>query len=195
MKRLILASSSKYRKELLDKLGIEYDAISPNIDEDFYKKTIHDPKELSTILAKQKAKAIFKQYPTATIIGSDQVCHFNGKILSKTKSVKKSIEVLKGLSGNTHELITSFCLIQGDKEILHTNITQLKMKVLTQSQIEKYVKEDNPIDCAGSYKLEQRGICLFDSIECCDHTAIIGLPIIALSKDLSQLGFDLFQSL
>lgn len=189
MKKLILASGSKYRKELLLRLGLNFECISPDIDEDIWKEKILDPQELTLKLSFEKAKVILDKYPDAVVIGSDQLAHIDGKVLGKTGSLEGSIEQLTLLSNKTHRLITSFCVMNSTKIVIKTNITSLKMKHINHLQIKNYLNMDNPIDCAGSYKLELNGISLFENIDSTDHTAIIGLPLINLGMVLEEFGF------
>lgn len=190
MKKLILASSSKYRKELLEKLGIPFECHSPHIDEDFYKdKFKDDPKLLAETLAKLKAQKIAEKFPTAVVIGCDQLGHLNSEILGKTHSFEGSFLQLKKMQGKTHQLITAVTVCEGAKNSHITNVTTLTMRKLTDAQIKFYLSQDNPFDCAGSYKLELRGVSLFQSIQTEDHTAIIGLPLMALSSVLADFGF------
>lgn len=190
MKKLILASSSKYRKELLEKLGIPFECHSPDIDEDSYKEKLkHDPKLLAETLATLKAEKIAQDFPEAVVIGSDQLGHLDGEILGKTGSFEGSLNQLKKMQGKTHELITAVSVVKGKENFTFTNITTLTMRKMTEEQIKFYLSQDNPFDCAGSYKLELRGVSLFKKILTEDHTAIIGLPLMALGDVLANFGF------
>ncbi len=191
MKKIILASKSPYRKQLLQRLGIEFETQNSNYDEGPLKKSISDPVELTQRLAIEKAKIIAKDNKDSIIIGSDQVAHINGEILGKTGSYDASVEQLMKLQGKTHELITSYVIIYAGKEVIRTNTTTLIMRKLNVEQVKKYLSIDNPIDCAGSYKLELNGISLFSEIKTTDHTAIIGLPLIQLATDLIDLGLSI----
>lgn len=191
MTKVILASKSPYRKQLLERLNFDFDCMNSDFDERPLKEKINDPYELTRQLSVAKARAIEKNYPTSIIIGSDQVCYFEGEILGKTGNYEKSLKQLAHMSGKEHELYTSYAIIFNGKQILHTNITKLKMKNLTELQLKKYLSTDNPIDCAGSYKLELKGISLMEEIDTVDETAIIGIPILSLSKDLSKLGITI----
>ena len=189
MKKLILASASKYRKELLERLGLAFESIASDVDEDVFKQQIKNPQELAATLAHQKAKSILDKHIDAVVIGSDQVAFVDDMILGKTGSLEGSIEQLKLLSGKTHALITAYCVMDQEQSLTKINTTYLKMKSLNESQIKNYLSFDNPFDCAGSYKLEQRGISLFEEIRTEDHTAIIGLPLVQLGVDLEKFGF------
>ncbi len=188
MAQIILASKSPYRKQLLEQLGIEFDCMDAQIDEGLLKQTISDPVQLTRELALQKALAVSENRPNSLIIGSDQVCYFKGKIFGKTGSYEGSFAQLKILQGSPHELITSYVIINNEKRIFNTVKTTLYMRDLDDLQIKNYLSTDNPIDCAGSYKLEKKGISLFSKIETPDHTAIIGLPLIGLGNDLKKFG-------
>ncbi len=189
---LILASTSKYRAQLLSQLGYEFSAISPPLDEEPFKNQGHPPLELSQILSRLKAREVFAMHPGACVIGSDQVCHHQGQILSKPKTIEKAVAQLSLMQGETHELITSVTVICPTGEETFSNTTKLTMRRLTNEEITRYVKADMPLDCAGSYKLETSGIKLFSKIEMDDHTSIIGLPLIQLTTVLHHFGFAIY---
>lgn len=184
MKKIILASTSSYRKELLSKLHWPFEAIKPDVDEDIYKNEVISPSELSAKLSRLKADDIFKNNSDAIVIGSDQVCSFGNQILSKPQTFERALGQLKMLSGNKHQLLTSVTIKSQEKTLTWTNTTTLWMRKLTEEDIARYLKIDMPYDCAGSYKLEEMGIKLFEKIEMSDHTSIIGLPLIEISNIL-----------
>jgi septum formation protein len=187
---LILASTSTYRSQLLSQLGWPFENVAPCVDEDMVKKTGMLPHELAHTLGMMKAQAVFIRYPDACVIGSDQVCHLEGEILGKPHTAQKAIEQLSFMQGKTHELITSVTVMNSERTESFTNITRLTMRELSLAEIESYVLFDKPLDCAGSYKLESRGIKLFSKIEMNDHTAIIGLPLVELTSTLLKLGYS-----
>ena len=191
MSKIILASSSPYRKALLERLNVEFTCQSPDLDEDSYKQRISDPVKLAETLAFEKANAIFKPNPDSIVIGSDQLVDFEGEILGKAGDLDRAFNQLKRLSGKSHRLITSFCVLSNDNSYTKTVKTTLTMRQLKDEQIKKYLRFDNPIDCAGSYKLELKGISLFDKIETDDHTAIVGLPLLSLGTYLSSIGIPI----
>lgn len=191
MKKIILASTSKYRKELLLRLGIEFESMNPNVDEDIHKEKISNPIELAETLGKLKAMAIAKDHSDCIVIGSDQLAECDGKVLSKPGNLENAIDQLIFLNGKTHRLITSYTVIYRDRVLTKTNITSLTMRELSLEQIKKYLICDIPFDCAGSYKLELKGISLFKKIDTDDHTAIIGLPLISLGNTLDELGITI----
>lgn len=188
---LVLASTSRYRRELLARLGLPFRAERPDCDEDAYKGRGLSPEALAETLALLKAKSLERapEGARATIIGSDQVAAIDGQILSKPGTVEAAVEQLCLLSGREHRLITAVAVIAGDRRLLHTDVTRLWMRSLNTEALARYVAADEPLDCAGSYRLESRGIALFSRIESADHTAIVGLPLIALTTMLRELGY------
>lgn len=195
MNKIILASTSKYRKELLEKAGIPFEIQKPHFDEDLAKKKLIEQNatalEIAENLSKQKALSINNL--NLLIISGDQVVSFNNKIIGKSGSFENAFKQLLEMNGKEHILITAIT-VQAGNEIDHLNhITKLKMKNLTHSEIENYLHLDQPYDCAGSYKIEKNGVCLFESIETNDFTAIQGLPMIWLTNILRKKGYELFK--
>ncbi|MEH0861581.1 MULTISPECIES: Maf family protein [Halobacteriovorax] len=188
--QLILGSSSQFRQNQLKQLGLDFTCVSPNIDEEAIKNDGISPLEVSRQLSLQKAQEVLKNNPEAIIIGGDQVLNFNGDIFNKPETIENAISHLKKLQGKTHELITSIAVISKDKQVVETVVSKMTMKELSDEQIERYVVSDEPLWSCGAYKLETQGIALFDQIECPDHSSIIGLPLIALSKILPEFGID-----
>jgi septum formation protein len=188
---LILASTSKYRAALLSQLGWPFEAINPGVDEDQLKSKDLSPTQLAIELAKLKAIAVFKARPEACVIGSDQVCMLNGELLGKPGTKEKAIQQLLKMQGSHHELITAVSILSPKGEISFHNRTLLFMRPLSVQEISRYVEQDLPLDCAGSYKLESVGIKLFEKIEMDDHTSIIGLPLIQLNNHLLKIGYPL----
>ena len=188
---LILASTSKYRGALLSQLGWPFEAIAPGVDESVLKVQDTTPINLALALARLKAEAVFKNRPEACVIGSDQVCMLGSEILSKPETKQNAISQLTKMQGKAHELITAVTILSPHGEMSFYNRTGLFMRSLTLSEITRYIEEDLPLDCAGSYKLESKGIKLFEKIEMDDHTSIIGLPLIQLNNYLLELGFPL----
>jgi septum formation protein len=193
---LILASTSRYRRELLSRLGLSFSCIAPGADE-----TPEDgegPAALVTRLARAKACAVGPQHPQAWIIGSDQVAVRSddaGKpsILGKPGTVVRCIEQLHGSSGRTVSFLTAVALIRQEDSALFefTDTTRVKFRVLDLPTIERYVAKEAPLDCAGGVKSEALGITLCESIESADPSALIGLPLIRLSALLRSVGFEL----
>lgn len=185
-KELILASTSKYRFELLSRLAYKFSAMAPLVDEEKEKDLSLPPRALAEKLARVKAASL--QGPEKVVIGGDQLIAFEGRILGKSHTPERAVAELMSLQGKTHELITAICVFDGSMTYTHTDITRMTMKKRTREQVERYVQLDEPMDCAGSYKAESHGIMLFDKIETDDFTAIQGLPLIALGKILENLN-------
>jgi septum formation protein len=188
---LILASTSTYRRELLARLGIPFEAVAPAIDEEALKDDSLSPRELAELLACAKAQSLVAAHPDAILLGSDQTCACDGRILHKPGDFEGACHQLAFLSGKTHELTTAICILHGERVWRHTDVTRLTMRRLSSSEIERYVAHDRPFDCVGAYKLEQRGISLFESIASEDHTAITGLPLLAVARLLREAGYAL----
>lgn len=186
---LILASTSKYRGSLLAQLGWEFEAVAPGVDEDKIKEKNLHPAELARELSLLKAQAVFARRNESCVIGSDQVCHLEGLILGKPHTKERAYEQISQMQGKTHELLTAVTVMSPRESITFLNTTTLHMRKLTLREIKEYVDFDLPLDCAGSYKLESRGIKLFHKIETTDQTAIIGLPLIELTDVLLKQGF------
>jgi septum formation protein len=186
---LVLASTSTYRSTLLERLGVPFRCVAPKFDERSIPVAGIEPLALAEVLARGKAASVAQLEPEAAIIGSDQLVSFDGQVFGKPGSADRAVDQLGAMSGRSHELITSLVVIHADREFVHTDVTRLRMRRLTRAELERYVAADRPFDCAGSYKFEERGISLFDRIESADHTAITGLPLIALVGILRELGF------
>lgn len=189
MPKIILASTSKYRKALLERLGLSLDCIAPGVDEEACKAEIEDPVALAVHLARAKARAVAELWPDAVVIGADQLATIDGRILGKPGTFENAVAQLQSLSGRTHTLVTAMTVAGPCGQMQsHLDLSRLTMRPLTRPELEKYVARDNPLDCAGSYKLEEAGIALFERIETEDHTAITGLPLVALVGILRSLG-------
>lgn len=188
---LVLASTSTYRRALLARLGIPFRGRPPACDESALKQGHSNPIQLAERLAQAKAASLVLEEKTAAIIGCDQLVSFKGRVFGKPGTVENAVDQLVTLSGQTHELITAMVVMQGDRTFRHTDVTFLQMRPLSRAAIERYVSQDQPLDCAGSYKLESRGIVMFERIESQDQTAITGLPLIALVSILRDLGFEI----
>jgi septum formation protein len=188
---LVLASTSAYRRGLLERLGIPFRCRAPLGDESAIQRQASGmpPRLLAETLAMAKATSLAGVEPCTAIIGCDQLVSFEGRVFGKPGTVEQAVEQLTSMSGRTHELITAMVVIHGDETFRHTDVTRPRMRPLAREAIERYVAADRPLDCAGSYKLESRGIVLFDRIESDDHSAITGLPLIALVTILRELGF------
>lgn len=189
--QLILGSTSRYRRDLLSRLGMPFECRPPQVDEEPYKRSGASPDSIAAVLAVAKAESLIGLAPNAAIIGSDQVVDLDGEVLGKPGSRENAIAQLERLSGRTHRLVTAIAVWRDYHTQLYVDSTNLFMRDLTRREIERYVDRDQPLDCAGSYKIESLGISLFESIDSSDQTAIVGLPLIALTRMLRQLGVEL----
>ena len=185
--KLILASSSKYRKELLERLRIPFEVIAPNINESPLAK--ETPAELVLRLSKEKALAVAKTNPGASAIGSDQVADFLGAAIGKPHTHERAVAQLQLLRGETITFRTGICLTNG--QTIHCTSVDTDVSFLKSSDeaIENYLLAEQPYDCAGSAKSEGLGISLLSAIRSDDPTALIGLPLIKLSEFLRSAGF------
>ncbi len=193
-KKLILASSSRYRRELLDRLGLEYDAESPDIDES--SRPGETPKDTALRLSEMKARAIWEKHPGSVVIGSDQVADLNGTKLGKPHTRERAIEQLTAMQGNVVVFYTALCVIdaEGRAEKL-LSPTTIRMRSLKRETIEAYVDREEPFDCAGAAKIEKLGIALMASVESDDPTSLIGLPLMKLTTLLANAGVEVLPGL
>lgn len=178
---LLLASSSPYRKTLLQRLGLPFVTASPNIDET--PAIGESPHQLAIRLAQQKAEALAASHPGHWIIGSDQVaCLPDGTQLSKPGSHEQAVHQLSRSSGQTVSFLTGLALLDADTGALQTHCEPFRVhfRTLTHREIEQYLEREKPYDCAGSFKMEGLGIALFESLEGRDPNSLVGLPLIAL---------------
>lgn len=190
---LILASTSAYRRSLLERLGQPFHLVPPDVDEDDAKHAIADPVALAERLAVLKAESVAVRFPDAVVIGSDQLATIDGAVLGKPGSIANAVDQLERLAGRTHELVTAVCVLRASdgQRRQHTNLTRLTMRNLSRDELSRYVAFEAPTDCAGSYKIESAGIALFDRIETADFTAITGLPLMALTRLLGEFGITI----
>jgi len=177
---------------LLLRLGLDFLQEDPELDEDPWKQRGLSPTELVRQLAQAKAEAVLAHHPGSLVLGADQVVSFDGDILGKPGSRPNAVKQLKRLQGRTHELVTGLALVDGRdgscrSEVMTHTVT---LRALGAQAIERYVEQDRPEHCAGSYKVESLGITLFERLEGTDYTGIIGLPLTAVTRLLVQAGLD-----
>ncbi len=174
--QLILATSSPYKRRLFRRLGVDFDAVGPEIDE--LRRQGEAPEELARRLAVEKARAVQREYPDAWVIGSDQVAALGDVVFEKPGGIEGAVAQLKQLQSKTHRLISAVALATPDGDVeTATAICEMVMRPLTDEQIRRYVRQDQPVDCAGAYKIEEAGVKLFEATRCDDPTAIEGLPL------------------
>ena len=186
MKKLVLGSTSPFRKEILAKLNIPFVCAKPNIDESACDN--ESPVELVERLAIEKAKAVAGEFPDALIIGSDQVAMCDGEILGKPHNFENAVKQLEKFSNKTVVFYTGLCVYDSGLDYTTALIEPflVHFNQLSLSDIENYLHAEQPYNCAGSFKSEGLGICLFKKLEGDDPNTLIGLPLIKLVELLKQ---------
>jgi septum formation protein len=188
--RLLLASTSPYRRELLSRLRIPFDIARPEVDE-----TPHpgeSPLALAQRLAAAKAATIVVREGDAWVIGSDQVAELDGEPLGKPGGRDQALAQLAAMSGRSVAFRTALCVMHRDLGRFDAvDTTVVRFRSLGGDEIARYVDAEQPFDCAGSFKSEGLGIVLFEAIDTSDPTALVGLPLIATARLLRQAGFAL----
>lgn len=187
---LVLASSSRFRQALLDRLELPYQCHSPDIDET--PKPGESPTALVHRLALSKANAVADHYPNHCIIGSDQIALFEGEILGKPHTKERACANLARFSGQRVTFLTGLALVdtRHQRHQVHVEPFEVVFRPLSNQEIERYVEREQPLDSAGSFRIEGLGITLFEKLDGRDPNALIGLPLIALCSMLRQAGMD-----
>lgn len=192
---LILASTSPHRKSLLDRLGLPFDCVSPNVDEVPHPGELSE--DLATRLARTKAGAVARNHPGAIVIGSDQVASIaqtgieNGpplRLLRKPGDRDSCRRQLREMSGRSVRFDTAVAVMRDAVLIAHLDLTIVQFRALQDLEIENYMDREPAFDCAGGFKSEGLGVTLFEAIETRDPTALVGLPLIAVCASLRQFG-------
>lgn len=185
---LVLASSSSYRKALIARLGLDCRSLAPDIDERALDQ--ERPVETAMRLAVAKARKIATAAPAALIIGSDQVAVLGDTVLGKPGTHAAAAQQLRAMSGRSVVFHTALCLLDAATDAVQVaNVpTTVQMRELDAALIERYLRRDQPYDCAGSAKIEALGIALVENVKSDDPTALIGLPLIALVSMLKRAG-------
>jgi len=188
--KLILGSSSPYRKKLLQRLPVSFECFSPDIDETPLNN--ETPDDLVERLSIEKAKEVAKNFQDALIISSDQIAIFDNQILGKPGTHEKAIAMLSAFSGHTVRFETGLCVLNTNTgHYQYKSIpTLVHFRALSNQTIERYLELDKPYQCAGSFQAEGLGVVLFDRLESKDPSALIGLPLIELTSMLTAEGFD-----
>lgn len=189
--RLVLASTSPYRRELLQRLRIPFETLAPGVDE-----TARDgeaPAALARRLSIEKARAVAERRPEALVIGSDQTATFDGRTtIGKPGSHERAVAQLRAASGRTLVFHTGLCLWRpGAAPLVDCVDTRVRFRVLDDEEIERYLRAETPYDCAGSAKSEGLGVTLLEAQEGTDPSALVGLPLIRLSAMLRLAGLRL----
>ena len=189
--KLILASSSPFRRELLERLKIPFEVIAPEVDES--PRSGETPQKLVERLAIEKARKIAAQSPDALVIGSDQVAVYDGRIVGKPHTHDKAVQQLRSASGKAVTLYTGLALINAATQRVQCEVIPYRVvfRALSDAQIESYLRKEQPYSCAGSVRSEGLGIALLEKFEGDDPNTLIGLPLIRLVRMLENEGIKI----
>ncbi len=189
-RKLVLGSSSRYRRELLSRLGLEFEVASPDVDETPH--PAESPRDLALRLALAKARAVAAQFPLAVVIGSDQVADLSGEPLGKPGTHDNAVTQLRRMRGRTVVFQTAVAVVCAASgfEALDLAPVKVTFRDLSDAEIETYLRREQPYDCAGSARSEGLGIALLDAIENDDPTALVGLPLIRTCRMLRAAGLE-----
>jgi septum formation protein len=185
---IVLASSSRYRRGLLDRFLDDFETLHPGVDE-----TAADdeaPELLAARLARDKAEAVSSRNRDALIIGADQVAVLEDKVIGKPGNHARAVEQLLAASGKKMQFLTAVCVLDpaSRRRYEHIDRTTVRFRSFDLRQVESYLRHDEPYDCAGSFKIDGAGFVLFESVSTEDPTALVGLPMIWLAATLRELG-------
>lgn len=188
---VLLASRSPYRRDLLSRLLPHFECCPSHVDESPLPD--EDPAALATRLARAKAAALVTEHPACIIIGSDQVAALGSGILGKPGSADRAVAQLLDCAGQVVVFHTAVCVLGpgGTPALEHLDTTRVRFRPFAQDDARRYVEADQPLDCAGSFKAERRGVVLLESIDTRDPTAIQGLPLIWVAGALARLGIEI----
>jgi len=186
VQRLVLASTSEFRRQLLERLGLPFETAAPGTDEQLI--AAESPAARALRLAVSKAGDVGQE--DAVVIGSDQVAALGDRILRKPGTRDRAIEQLSACQGRTVDFFTAVAVRSTHETQTHVDHTRVKFRSLAQKSLEYYITQEQPFACAGGFKAEGLGIALFECIESRDPTALIGLPLIWLSATLARMGLD-----
>jgi len=189
--KLVLASTSPYRRAILEKLGIDFTCMEPDVNENILIDEI--PEQLVARLAKAKAQAVADKVDHALIIGSDQVAVVDGQVLGKPGNHEAAVKQLRRVSGKRISFLTGLCVLNTESNRVQLDVVPFNVifRKLTDAQIENYLQKEQPYNCAGSFKSEGLGIALFERLEGDDPNTLIGLPLIRLIRMLESEGFPI----
>ena len=189
MPPLILASTSAYRRQLLQRLNLAFRCERPEVDETPAAGEL--PDALAARLARQKALDVAARHPGSWVLGSDQTAALDGQALGKPGTVEAACAQLAAMSGRRVDFHTAICVAGEGRALTASDVTTVHFRSLSSAEIQRYVAAEQPLDCAGSFKCEGLGISLFTAIETRDPTALVGLPLISTCQLLRQAGFCL----
>lgn len=187
-RKLILGSTSPYRRELLERLRLPFDVAAPDVDES--PQSGETPKQLACRLAMAKARAVAAQYPACVVIGSDQVAELDGHALGKPGNHARALTQLQQMRGKCVIFQTAVAVVCLETGFAQMDLAQVKVsfRQLSDAEINAYLRAETPYDCAGSAKSEGLGIALLDSIDSDDPTALVGLPLIRTCRMIQAAG-------
>ena len=193
MKKIILASSSPRRKELLEKIGLKFE-VEPGDCEEIVDTDL-EPHEMVRKLSREKAEAVARKHRNVVVIAADTVVLIDGKILGKPKNPAEAKKMLRALSGKSHAVITGFTIIDTAKRRILSKAVETKVYIrgLTSSEIDAYVNSGEPLDKAGGYGIQGLGSVIVEKIEG-DYFNVVGLPLSALSESLKEFGVDVWEN-
>jgi septum formation protein len=189
---LVLGSTSRYRSELLERLNIPFEVVSPDVDET--PRPFESPRDLALRLALEKARAVARQHPQAVVIGSDQVADLNGEPLGKPGTHERAVEQLHRMRGQTVVFQTAVAVVCAATGFEQVDLAPVKVRFLSEqdglgdAEIEAYLRAEKPYDCAGAAKSEGLGIALLAAIDNDDPTALVGLPLIRTCRMIRAAG-------
>jgi septum formation protein len=188
--RLILASTSRYRRELLERLRLPFSVEPPGVDETARPDEAAVP--LAMRLAAEKAQAVARRNDDAVVIGSDQVAELDGVLIGKPHTHERACEQLRAMSRRVVNFHTALAVVQRERGVMLRDLASVRVRfrALSESEIERYLRIEQPYDCAASARSEALGIALLDSVESDDPTALIGLPLIRTCSMLRAVGLD-----
>ena len=188
--RLVLASASRYRRDLLDRFGLAFTVDAAEIDETPFDG--ESPHTLVQRLSVAKARAVAKRWPNAVVVGSDQVATFDGRIVGKPGSAEAAVRQLLAFGGRRVDFLTGLAVLNTAEDRLstHVDVTTTRFRNTIEENVRRYVDLDQPLDCAGGIRLEGRGPCLLEGVDTEDPTAAIGLPLIKLAALLRAEGIN-----
>ena len=189
--KIILASTSPYRKMLLERFGFAFDTIAPETDETPLPG--ESPEQLVRRLSFGKAAAVSDRFPGALVIGSDQVAECDGRIAGKPGGTERAVEQLLSFSGRTVRFMSAFCVLRAEPEFRQegVSVTEVCFRGLDEAEIRRYIERDKPFDCAGSFRSEAGGSTLLSYMKSDDPTSIMGLPLIRIAECLRAAGLSL----
>ena len=190
MPRLILASTSRYRRELLQRLRMPFEVVSPDVDES--PRPGEAPGALAARLALAKAEAVASRQSDVVVIGSDQVAELDGETIGKPHTYDRAVAQLRAMSGHRVVFHTAVAVVRRERDFAQTLLAPVVVtfRVLTDAEIDRYLRAEQPYDCAGSAKCETLGIALLAAIDSDDPTALVGLPLIRTCALLREAGLD-----